>query len=124
MEYSDTILDHFKNPRNIGEIPDADGIGSIGDPGCGDHMTVWIKVSDDFRISDIKFKCKGCPAAIALGSIMTELALGKHVDEVSESITAQAVEEAAGKLPHEKSHCSNIAAAALYKAILNYVTGY
>ena len=123
MDYSETILDHFQNPRNIGEIPDADGVGAVGDPSCGDYLKVWIKVSDDYHISDIRFKCKGCPAAIALGSIMTELAKGKHIDEVSETITDAAVEEAAGGLPDQKQHCSNLAAGALCQAIMNYVTG-
>lgn len=121
MEYSEKIMDHFKNPRNTGEIPDADGVGGIGDPSCGDYMKVWIKVSDDFHIEKITFKCKGCPAAIALGSIMTEMAAGKHIDEAAE-ITDRHIEKEAGALPEHKKHCSNIAAAALYKAIINYVT--
>jgi len=120
MEYGEKILDHFLHPRNVGEIPDADGVGEVGDPRCGDYMKVWIKVSEDFHISRIGFKCKGCPAAIALGSIMTELALGKHVDEAAE-IADRDIEEAAGELPEQKKHCSNIAAAALYKAIIDYV---
>ena len=120
MEYSEMILDHFTNPRNIGEIPNADGIGVVGDPECGDHIKVWIKVAGDFHISDIRFKCKGCPAAIAMGSIMTEMAKGRHVDEVSEQVTDEAIEEQAGGLSDEKKHCSNLAAGALYKAIMNY----
>ena len=123
MDYSEIILDHFKNPRNIGEIPDADGMGVMGDPSCGDYIKVWIKVSDDYYISDIKFKCKGCPAAIALGSIMTELAKGKHVDEITGTITKETVEQAADGLSEQKRHCSNLALGALHKAILDYVAG-
>lgn len=121
MEYSDKIIGHFKNPRNAGEIQDADGTGRAGDPSCGDYMKVWIKVSDDFHIEDIKFKCKGCPAAVALGSIMTEMAAGKHIDAAAE-ITDWHIEQEAGELPESKKHCSNIAAAALYSAIVDYVT--
>jgi len=120
MEYSEKIIDHFTNPRNVGEIQDADGIGTAGDPSCGDYMRVWIKVSDDFHIEDIAFKCRGCPAAVALGSIMTEMAAGKHIDAAAE-ITDWYIEQDAGELPKTKKHCSNIAAAALYSAIMDYV---
>ena len=105
----------------MGEIPDADGMGKVGDPACGDYIKVWIKVSGDFHIEKIGFKCKGCPAAVALGSIMTEMALGKHIDDASE-ITDRHIEQEAGELPDQKKHCSNIAAAALYKAIVDYIT--
>ena len=74
--YSERLIDHFLHPRNVGSLPDANGIGQIGDPACGDFLKVWIKVEDD-RIADIRFKCQGCPAAIALGSVMTELARGR-----------------------------------------------
>lgn len=107
------------SPRNVGEIPDADGVGSVGDPTCGDYLKVWIKVRN-FHIVDIKFKCRGCPAAIATASAMTELAKGKHVDEAAE-ITDEMIAQAVGGLPPQKEHCSNLAATALYEAIMNYV---
>ena len=121
MQYSKTLLDHFLNPRNVGEIPDADGVAGIGDPSCGDFLKVWIKVRD-FHIVDIRFKCKGCPAAIATASVMTELAKGRHVDEAAE-ITDEMIAEAVGGLPPEKAHCSNLGATALYEAIMSYVVG-
>ena len=119
MRYTDKVRDHFLHPRNVGEIPDADGVGSVGDPGCGDAMTVWIKVADQ-HISDVKFKCKGCPAAIATGSVMTELALGKHMDDAYQ-ITDEVIADALGGLPDGKAHCSNLGATALYRAIMNWV---
>ena len=118
--YNEIILEHFRRPRNVGEIPDADGVGRVGDPACGDFLQVWIKVGEDQRLTDVKFRCKGCPAAIACGSIMTELAVGKTLDEASE-ITDEAVDEALGGLPEEKRHCSNLAADALYGAILDHI---
>lgn len=120
LRYNDIIMDHFKAPRNVGELDDPDGIGTLGDPSCGDSVLVTIKISEDFHLSDIKFKCTGCPAAIAVCSIMTEMAMGMHIDEASESITDEAVDKAAGGLPPTKKHCSNLAAAALYKAIVHY----
>lgn len=107
------------NPRNVGEISDADGFGSIGDEQCGDMVKVWIKVADAHLV-DIKYKVFGCPAAIAVCSMMTELAMGKHVDDAYKMTDAQ-VAEALGGLPAQKYHCSNLAASALQEAILNYV---
>ncbi|MCJ7573604.1 Fe-S cluster assembly scaffold protein NifU [Candidatus Bathyarchaeota archaeon] len=116
--YSDKVLDHFKNPRNVGEIKDADGVGTVGNPVCGDMMTMYIKVKDD-RITDIKFKTYGCGAAIATSSMTTELAKGKTVDEALE-ITRQSVADALEGLPPVKMHCSNLAADALHEAIKDY----
>jgi len=106
------------NPRNVGEISDADGVGQIGDEECGDMVKVWIKVSNS-HLADVKYKVFGCPAAIAVCSMMTELAIGKHVDDAYEITDAQ-VAEALGGLPEQKYHCSNLAASALHKAIMNY----
>lgn len=117
--YSPTIMDHFLNPRNVGEIPDADGVGGTGDPGCGDSLRVWIQVRDN-HLTDVRFRCKGCPAAIACASCMTELAIGTDLDEASE-ITDEVVEDALGGLPPEKRHCSNLAADALYNAIMDHI---
>ncbi|MDK2823966.1 MAG: nitrogen fixation protein NifU [Clostridia bacterium] len=118
--YSDKILDHFINPRNLGIIEDADGIGVLGDPECGDFIKVYLKVTDD-HISDIRFQIAGCPAAIASGSAMTELAKGKSLDEAAE-ITDDTILEYLGGLPKEKAHCSNLGAGALHNAIINYLT--
>jgi nitrogen fixation NifU-like protein len=119
MQYTDKVLEHFTNPRNIGEIPDANGIGTIGSEECGDMIRVWIKITDE-RLTDIKYKVFGCPAAIACCSMMTELAMGKHIDDANE-LTDEQVAEALGGLPAQKYHCSNLAASALHKAIMDYV---
>ncbi|MDH5199867.1 MAG: Fe-S cluster assembly scaffold protein NifU [Candidatus Bathyarchaeota archaeon] len=116
--YSEKVLDHFRNPRNVGEIEDADGVGTVGNPVCGDMMSVYIKVKDD-RIEDIKFKTFGCGAAIATTSMTTELAKGKTLDEAME-ITRQDVADELGGLPPIKMHCSNLAADALHEAIKDY----
>lgn len=116
--YSEKVMDHFRNPRNVGEIPDADGIGTVGNPVCGDIMTVYIKVKDN-RIADIKFKTFGCGAAVATSSMVTELAKGKTLDE-AKKITRADVAEHLGGLPPIKMHCSNLAADALHSAIDDY----
>jgi nitrogen fixation NifU-like protein len=116
--YSEKVLDHFKNPRNVGEIEDADGVGSVGNPVCGDMMSIYIKVKDD-RIDDVKFKTFGCGAAIATTSMTTELAKGKTLDEAME-ITRQDVADELGGLPPVKMHCSNLAADALHEAVKDY----
>ena len=116
--YSEIVLDHFKNPRNVGEIENPDGVGSVGNPVCGDIMEVYIKV-EDRRITDIKFKTFGCGAAIAVSSMITELAKGKTLDEALK-ITNKSVAEALGGLPKNKLHCSNLGADALHKAIANH----
>jgi len=116
--YSEKVLDHFKNPRNVGEIEDADAEGTVGNPVCGDMMTMYIKIEDE-KIKDIKFKTFGCGAAIATSSMTTELAKGKTLDEAME-ITKENVAEALEGLPPVKMHCSNLAADALHEAIKNY----
>ena len=116
--YTDKVMEHFRNPRNMGEIPDADGIGTVGNPVCGDLMTVYIKVKDN-RLVDIKFKTFGCGAAIATSSMITELAKGKTIEEAMK-ITRADVADSLGGLPPIKMHCSNLAADALHAAIKDY----
>jgi nitrogen fixation NifU-like protein len=116
--YSEKVLEHFRNPRNVGEIPDADGIGTVGNPVCGDMMTIYIKVKDN-RIKDIKFKTFGCGAAVATSSMITELAKGKTLKEAVK-ITREDVADSLGGLPPVKMHCSNLAADALREAVEDY----
>ena len=116
--YSAKVMDHFSNPRNVGEIPDADGIGEVGNPVCGDIMKIFIKVKDNV-ITDIKFKTFGCGAAIATSSMATELAKGKTIEEALK-LTNQAVADALDGLPPIKMHCSNLAADGLKAAIVDY----
>lgn len=116
--YNEKVLDHFSNPRNVGEIPDADGIGRAGNPVDGDSITIYIKVKDDI-IVDIKFKTFGCAAAIAASSMLTVIARGKTVEEAMK-ITNEQVSEALDGLPPHKINCSNIAADALHDAIADY----
>ena len=117
--YSEKVMDHFKNPRNVGEIPDADGIGHIGNPVCGDIMELYIKVKDNV-ISDVKFKTFGCGAAIATSSMITELVKGKSLEEAL-NISNRAVVEALDGLPPAKLHCSVLAEDALKGAIDDYL---
>ncbi len=116
--YSERVMEHFRKPRNMGEIPDADGVGTVGNPVCGDLMTVYIKVREN-HIDDIKFKTFGCGAAIATSSMVTELAKGKTLEE-AKKIGRSDVAEALGGLPKVKMHCSNLAADALHVAIEEY----
>lgn len=116
--YTEKVLDHFRNPRNMGEIKDADGIGTVGNPSCGDIMTIYIKVKDE-KIEDIKFKTYGCAAAIASTSIATEIVKGKALDEAYK-LTRDDVAKELGGLPAVKMHCSNLAADALREAIDDY----
>lgn len=116
--YSDKVMDHFMNPRNVGEIENADGVGEVGNPICGDMMAFYIKVKDN-RIDDVKFKTFGCGAAIAVSSMASEMAKGKTLDEVMK-ITPELVANELGGLPKQKFHCSNLGAQALHKAITNY----
>ena len=113
-------MDHFANPRNVGEIEDADGVGQIGNPVCGDVMRMSIKVEND-RIADVKFKTFGCGAAVATSSMVTEMVIGKTLSEAAE-ISNKAVAEALGGLPANKMHCSNLAADAMHIAIEDYLT--
>ena len=112
-------MDHFMNPRNVGEITDADGVGTVGNPVCGDLMTVYIKVKNN-KLEDIKFKTFGCGAAIATSSMITELAKGKTIEEALK-ITRGDVADSLGGLPPVKMHCSNLAADALHAAIKDYL---
>ena len=116
--YSEKVMEHFQNPRNVGEIENADGVGEIGNPVCGDIMKLYIKVSDN-RITEAKFKTFGCGPAIATSSMVTELVKGKTLEE-AEKISRDTVAEALGGLPPVKMHCSNLAADALQKAIDDY----
>jgi nitrogen fixation NifU-like protein len=118
MIYSEKVMEHFQNPRNVGVIEDADGVGKVGNPVCGDMMEFYIKVTDN-RISDVKFKTFGCGAAIAVSSMVSEMAMGKTLEEAMEITNADVAEELGG-LPKNKLHCSNLGADALHKAIENY----
>jgi nitrogen fixation NifU-like protein len=117
--YSEKVMEHFMNPRNVGEIEDADGMGEEGNPVCGDLMTFYIKVKDN-RLSDIKFKTFGCGAAIAVSSIVSEMAMGKTLEEARKITPALVAKELEG-LPKNKYHCSNLGAQALNKAIDDYL---
>jgi nitrogen fixation protein NifU and related proteins len=116
--YNEKVIEHFKNPRNVGEIKDADGVGEVGNPVCGDLMTFYIKVEDN-KIVDIKYKTFGCAAAIAVSSMISEMALGKTITEALE-ISNKMVAEQLGGLPPVKNHCSNLGADALKAAIDDY----
>ncbi len=118
MLYSEKVMDHFSNPRNVGEIPDADGVGEVGNAKCGDIMKMYIKVKDNV-ITDVKFKTFGCGAAVATSSIATEMILGKPIDEVLK-ITNKAVIEALDGLPAVKIHCSVLAEQAIKAALADY----
>lgn len=117
--YSDKVMDHFMNPRNVGEIENPDGVGEEGNPVCGDMMTFYIKVKDN-RLEDVKFKTFGCGAAIAVSSMVSEMAMGKTLEEAMK-ITPKAVAEELEGLPKQKFHCSNLGAQALSKAIQGYL---
>lgn len=116
--YSEKVMDHFTNPRNVGEMEDADGIGEEGNPVCGDAMKIFIKVKDDV-ITDLKFQTFGCASAIAVSSMVTEMAKGMTLEEASK-ITKASLAEALDGLPPQKMHCSNLGADALHKAIEDY----
>jgi len=118
--YSQKVMDHFMNPRNVGKIDLANGVGEVGNPVCGDIMHIEIKVTDDDIIEDIKFNTFGCAAAIATSSMVTEMVKGKSLAE-AERITNRAVAEALDGLPEVKMHCSNLAADALHDAIKDYM---
>ncbi|MBD1399091.1 Fe-S cluster assembly scaffold protein NifU [Pelovirga terrestris] len=116
--YTEKVMDHFSNPRNVGEIENANGVGEVGNASCGDIMKIFLKVEDNI-IKDVKFKTFGCGAAIATSSMVTELAIGKTLEEAL-VLTNQAVAEALDGLPPAKMHCSNLAADALHEAIKDY----
>lgn len=120
--YSDKVMDHFRNPRNVGEIEDADGEATVGNPVCGDVMKFFVKIGrkggKEF-IKDVKFQTLGCGAAIATSSMATEMIKGKSLEEI-EKLTKDAVTEALGGLPPVKYHCSNLAAEGIHKAVEDY----
>src|SRR4030043_725579 len=116
--YSKTVMDHFRHPRNVGVLEGADGVGEVGNPLCGDMMTIYLGVKNE-RIDDIKFQTFGCGAAIAVSSMLTEMAKGKTIEE-AKSISNKDVAEALEGLPKNKLHCSNLGADALQLAIKNY----
>jgi nitrogen fixation NifU-like protein len=116
--YSERVMDHFTNPRNVGDMPDADGVGTVGNPTCGDAMKIYIKVKDG-KIVDAKFKTFGCGAAIAVSSMVTEMVKGKTLDEAL-AISKETVANELGGLPPQKMHCSNLGADALKQAIEDY----
>nr|WP_330219185.1 Fe-S cluster assembly scaffold protein NifU [Moorella mulderi] len=116
--YSEKVMDHFTNPRNVGEIENPSGVGEVGNPVCGDIMRLYIQVEDGI-IKDVKFKTFGCGAAIATSSMVTEMVKGKTIEEALK-ISNKAVAEALDGLPAQKMHCSNLAADALHKAIEDY----
>ena len=116
--YNKTVMDHFRNPRNVGVIENADGIGEVGNPLCGDMMTIYLRIGDEC-IEDIKFQTFGCGSAIAVSSMLTEIAKGKSIED-AKKITNKDVAEALEGLPKNKLHCSNLGADALQMAIRNY----
>ena len=118
MLYSDKVMDHFANPRNVGEIPDADGVGEVGNAKCGDIMKMYIKVENN-KITNVKFKTFGCGAAVATSSIATEMIMGKSIDDALK-LTNKAVVEALEGLPPQKLHCSVLAEQAMKSAISDY----
>lgn len=119
MDYSEKVMDHFANPRNCRMMEDANGVGTVGNPTCGDLMTIYIKVNEDEVIEDISFQTFGCGAAIATSSMITEIAVGKTLEEALKISRNDVAEELDG-LPPVKMHCSNLAADALQVAIENY----
>ena len=118
MMYSDKVMDHFRNPRNVGEIEDANGVGEVGNAKCGDIMKVYLKIEDNI-VKDVKFKTFGCGSAIASSSMATEMIIGKTVEEAWE-LSNKAVAEALDGLPPVKMHCSVLAEEAIHKAINDY----
>ena len=117
--YSDKVMDHFRNPRNVGVLEDANGVGEVGNPVCGDIMKMYLKINDDEIIEDVKFETFGCGSAIASSSMATELIKGKSVEEAL-SLTNKAVAEALDGLPAHKIHCSVLAEEAIKSAIDDY----
>jgi nitrogen fixation NifU-like protein len=117
--YSEKVMDHFMNPRNMGEIEDANGVGEVGNPACGDVMKIFLKINDDNIVEDVKFKTFGCGAAIASSSMATELMIGKSVEELLQ-LTNNAIVEALGGLPPAKIHCSVMAEEAIEEALKDF----
>jgi nitrogen fixation protein NifU and related proteins len=120
VAYNEKVMQNFINPQNVGDIKDADGIGEVGNPVCGDMMTFYIKVKDN-KLEDVKFKTFGCGAAIAVSSMVSQIAKGKTIEEALK-ITNKDVADQLGGLPKNKLHCSNLGADALHAAIQDYLT--
>ncbi len=118
--YNEKAMEHFLNPRNVGVIDNADVVIQVGEPSCGDALLLFLKIEDDVLV-DVKFKIKGCGAAIATSSMATQMAKGKRLEEVL-ALTDQQVADALEGLPEEKMHCSSIAVGALHEAILRYMS--
>ena len=118
MAYSEKVMDHFSNPRNVGEIPDASGVGEVGNPKCGDIMRMYLKIENNI-ITDVKFKTFGCGAAVATSSMATEMVMGKSIQEALQ-VTNKAVMEALDGLPPVKVHCSLLAEEAIHAALWDY----
>ncbi len=116
--YSEQVMDHFQNPRNVGELENPDTVGEVGNPSCGDIIQLYLKINDEV-IEDIRFKTFGCGAAVATSSLLTELVKGKKIEEALK-ISNQEIAEKLGGLPKNKMHCSNLAADALQDAIEKY----
>lgn len=119
IEYSEKVMDHFTNPRNVGEIEDASGVGTVGNAKCGDIMRIYLDIDDNEVIQDVKFKTFGCGAAVATSSIATEMIKGKTVEDALK-LTNKAVQEALGGLPPVKVHCSLLAEEAVHAALWDY----
>lgn len=119
IEYSEKVLDHFTNPRNVGEIEDASGVGTVGNAKCGDIMRIYLDIDDNQVINDVKFKTFGCGAAVATSSMATEMIKGKTVEDALK-LTNKAVQEALGGLPPVKVHCSLLAEEAVHAALWDY----
>ncbi len=117
--YTEAVMDHFRNPRNVGSMENADGVGQVGNPKCGDIMKIYLKINDDEIIEDVKFETFGCGSAIASSSMATELIKGKNINEAVE-LTNKAVIEALGGLPPVKVHCSVLAEQAVKSALYDY----
>jgi len=120
MMYNEKVIEYFQNPRNMGEIPDANAVGEVGSPVCGDVMKIWLKIDENGIIRDAKFKTFGCASAVASSSIATEMIIGKHIEE-ARKITNKDIVEALGGLPEHKIHCSVLAADAIHRAIDRYL---
>jgi nitrogen fixation NifU-like protein len=118
FQYTDKVMEHFKDPHNVGQIENPDGVGKVGNPVCGDLMEIQIRVKDD-RLEDVKFRTFGCGAAVATSSMVTDMAIGKTLDEAMKITRADVADELGG-LPPVKMHCSNLAADALHAAIEDY----
>ena len=117
--YSEKVMEHFNNPRNVGELPDANGVGEVGNARCGDIMRMYLKINDDGIVEDVKFKTFGCGAAVATSSMATELIKGKTIEE-AKKLTNKAVVEALDGLPPAKLHCSVLAEEAVHAAFADY----